>query len=352
MRRGPLALVALLAFVVASGARADGGPSVRENAGLAGIRTPTGFRYVVIDNPDTAVLARIAPTGRVVALKYLPGRFTIHGVAYDGTATGLSADGKTLVLVRPRYGFPRARTSFLILALPGMFVREAVKLRGDFRLDAISPDGSILYFIQFLSGKDPGRYAVRAYDTEASRLVRDPVVDKSEPDEEMRGSPISRATSADGRWAYTLYDGAGKQPFVHALDTMGRNAVCIDLPALAGRNDLYELRLAVSSDGGRVAVEKGDRAVALIDAKTFRVSEPAAQPSTEPPPFAPVEPVRSATPADWERPVSSAAMRGDAPRPSSAPWPAVGAGVGGLVAASFLVAFRRRRIAALARADR
>jgi hypothetical protein len=28
--------------------------------------------------------------------------------------------------------------------------------------------------------------------------------------EVMRGSPITRTTSADGRWAYTLYDGAGR----------------------------------------------------------------------------------------------------------------------------------------------
>ena len=34
--------------------------------------------------------------------------------------------------------------------------------------------------------------------------------------EKMGGSPLTRATSLDGRWAYTLYDGAGRTPFVHA----------------------------------------------------------------------------------------------------------------------------------------
>jgi hypothetical protein len=68
-------------------------------------------------------------------------------------------------------------------------------------------------------------------------------VDPREPDEDMRGYPITRASSPDGRWAYTLYDGAGKHPFVHALDTQGRTAACIDLDGLAGRDDLYELRL-------------------------------------------------------------------------------------------------------------
>ena len=47
----------------------------------------------------------------------------------------------------------------------------------------------------------------------------------------MRGQPLTRATSPDGRWAYTLYDGAGKEPFIHALDTSTRSARCIDLDA-------------------------------------------------------------------------------------------------------------------------
>jgi hypothetical protein len=53
-------------------------------------------------------------------------------------------------------------------------------------------------------------------------------VDPREPDEEMYGVPVTRASSPDGRWAYTLYD-SPKHPFVHALDTSGRTAACIDL---------------------------------------------------------------------------------------------------------------------------
>jgi hypothetical protein len=58
----------------------------------------------------------------------------------------------------------------------------------------------------------------------------------------MRGNPLTRTTSPGGRWAYTLYDGAGGTPFVHALDTSRRTAHCIDLPALRGSNDLWSLR--------------------------------------------------------------------------------------------------------------
>jgi hypothetical protein len=278
MRIRTLAVVVLLAGALAPGARADGGPSAKENAGLTGVVTPTGFRYVVVDDPKTATLARIAPDGRVVAEKYLPGPFTIQGVAYDGTATGLSANAKTLVLVRPRVAFPRKQTRFLVLSTPGLYVRQNVVLKGDFTLDAISPDGSLLYFINYLSARDPTKYAVRVYDMERGSLLAKPVVDRTEPDEDMRGSPISRVTSADGRWAYTLYDGAGNVPFVHALDTVGVDAHCVDLDALAGRQDLPLLRLRL--DGRALSVMKGKRTLLLVDTKSFRVSEPGKTGST------------------------------------------------------------------------
>jgi hypothetical protein len=308
------ALTALLAAGLAGAVPAAGGPSLREDAGLTGIGTPTGFRYVAIGERNRTVLARISPHQRVVAVRSLAGVYTIAGVAYDGTATGLSADGKTLVLIGPRYTFPRARTSFLILALPGMFVREAVTLRGDFSLDAVSPDGSMLYFIQYLSRKDPTEYAVRAFDREGGRLVPEPVVDKSEPDEDMRGMPISRVTSRDGRWAYTLYDGGGGTPFVHALDTLGVEAHCIDLAGLAGRTDLVTLRLRLRG-GGNVAVAKGDRTVLLVDRTTFRASRPETG--------------------------STAKDSGDAP------WAPIGLGAGALLAtgALSLALLRRRRAA-------
>ena len=72
----------------------------------------------------------------------------------------------------------------------------------------------------------------------------------------MSGLPMSRAPrAASGRWAYTLYDGAGEHPFVHALDTEQRTAVCIDLdmplrrrrsPCAATRLDVLGARAASS----------------------------------------------------------------------------------------------------------
>jgi hypothetical protein len=88
----------------------------------------------------------------------------------------------------------------------------------------------------------------------------------------MGGHPITRAWSADGRWAYTLYDGGKHAPFVHALDTVRYEAHCIDLDALAGRDDLNDLRL--SRAAGTLSLVSGDERVLAIDLATFNVSIP------------------------------------------------------------------------------
>jgi len=67
---------------------------------------------------------------------------------------------------------------------------------------------------------------VRAYDLAARRLLPEPVVDPREPGEKMQGLPMTRATSADGRFAYTLYERPRGAPFIHALDTVRGSAAC------------------------------------------------------------------------------------------------------------------------------
>jgi hypothetical protein len=106
----------------------------------------------------------------------------------------------------------------------------------------------------------------------ARLLLHDPVVDPNKPDEDMSGMPLSRVSNAEGRWAYTLYSGR-KHPFVHALDTERRTAVCIDLDDLHSVSalELHGKRLDVL--GGRGAV------VASIDTSTHRVIPRRAKPT-------------------------------------------------------------------------
>jgi hypothetical protein len=85
----------------------------------------------------------------------------------------------------------------------------------------------------------------------------------------MRGSPVTRTASPDGRWAYTLYDGAGGVPFIHALDTTNRSARCIDLDGITIR-DVSRLRLRL--DGNTLTVRTPGAAVAAVDTRTFQLS--------------------------------------------------------------------------------
>jgi hypothetical protein len=316
------------ALALPAAAGGDGLPVVGVNAGPAGVTTEaSGARHVALPaGRGRTLVARVRKDGgSVLRSRALRGRFTIPAIALDGTPSGLSADGRTLALIRPRARFPQRTTRLALVGGRDLRVRDFMTLRGDFSFDALSPDGRTLYLIEYLSRRDPTRYAVRAYDVRAGRLLRAPIVDPREPDERMRGFPITRETSPDGRWEYTLYDGAGSHPFVHALDTVRGEAACIDLDALTGFLRLYELRLRVA--GGELRVLDGKRPVAVIDPETLRVSAPTAAGP------APARPAAARAP--------SSSDGGGAP-----PW-ALPAGVAlALLAAVAAVALRRRRTAA------
>lgn len=265
---------ALGAGMIASTALADGLPVVGVDVGDTGVGTTDGaYRYVTLPAAGSTVVARVEQDGgRVAARRTVPGRFTIPAVAYDGSADGLSADGTTLVLITPRSTFPRAQTTLAVVDATRLRLRTTLHLKGDFSFDAISPDGATLYLVQYVSATDPTDYRVRAYDLAAGRLVPAPIVDPTEPGERMGGLPVTRAWSPDRRWAYTLYRRTSGHPFVHALDTRGRTARCIDLDAVAG--DISAARLDVSPDGRTVTLVRNAGTVATIDTATFAVTLP------------------------------------------------------------------------------
>jgi hypothetical protein len=257
-----IAFAFLVAGIAAASARADGLPVLGVDVGTDGVTVPSAdSRYVALPAPTGTLVARIRLVdARVTGMRYVDGSYTIPAVAYDGTAGGLSANGRTLVLLEPRAGFPRARTRVRILDAWTLRTRHKIALRGDYSFDAISPAGTWIYFIHYLSAADPTLYEVRAYDVARARLVPEPIVDPRESGEEMRGAPLTRTSSADGRWAYTLYDGNGK-PFVHALDTVSRSARCLELDGLAGR-DLTGARLVL--DSGSLSVRLRARTLAVV----------------------------------------------------------------------------------------
>jgi len=272
-----LCTVAVLAGVVAASAHADGLPVLGIDVGAKGVVAPgTYHRFVTaLVGRDTLVARVDRRSGRVRSSRILRGPLTIPAVAYDGSAAGLSARGSSLVLIAPRDRFPRARTGFAIVDTRELRIRKRIVLQGDFSFDARSPDGRWLYLIRYTAPANPLRYEVRALDLTTGRLLPRPIVDPREPDEAMSGRPLTRATSRDGRWAYTLYEGA-RHPFVHALDTVDQSARCIDLDWLHGRKDLWAMRFALSSDGNQLGVRSAKVTVAIIDTRTFVARRPRA----------------------------------------------------------------------------
>ena len=270
-RRLVAAVIACAACAPVARAGAVGPPLPSAVSGRAGAVVPGGTERLVArpDGADTVVAATRRDSGQVLRWRRLAGRWSVPPVTLDDQTTGLAADGGTWVLVRPTREFPAASTRLAVLDARALRVRREITLAGFFTVDAIAPDGGRVFLIQYAGG-DPLDYRVRALDTRTGRLVRRAVVDPRAPGEQMGGLPMTRATSRDGRWVYTLY-GGGDETFIHALDTVGATAACIDLAMLPPGGDLARVDLGVSADGRRVTVRDRGTLVATVNTRTFAV---------------------------------------------------------------------------------
>jgi hypothetical protein len=202
-------------------------------------------------------------------------------VANDGTAGGLSRDGRMLVLADwnpPRNNALRASSRFLLVNTKNLRLWRKITLRGDFAFDALSPGGGTLYLIEHVSNADLTRYRVRAYDIASQVLLSRVIADRRQASWVMQGYPVTRATSADGRWVYTLYQQPGGYPFVHALDAVNRTAVCIGIPWKGVQDILPSTRLALDGSAGTLTIQtRHGRPLFVVDTRTFWVSRPSVQ---------------------------------------------------------------------------
>jgi hypothetical protein len=262
--------VVLLALGVPNVALAVGGPVPPLQGSYIGV-AGTPYRFAALEaSSGTLVVQKERGVGRSVSELRVPGRYGVPGVDYNGTTTGLSADGRTLILARLPGSFSPRTTRLLVLNTAPLALRARLTFRGWSTLDAISPDGRWLYLIHYPSS-DISRYEVLAYDVPAHRLLSKPVVDPRDRGEAMTGIAISRVMSADGRWAYTLYFRPSGVPFVHALDTTGRRAVCIDLPSLSNLNDASAY-LRLTRGGATLQVDTDGVTRAAIDVRTLTLT--------------------------------------------------------------------------------
>jgi len=96
---------------------------------------------------------------------------------------------------------------------------------------------------------------------------------KLDPSGLVKGWAVDRATSADGRWAYTLYANPGGYPFIHALDTVRGVAHCVGLPWTAtDQNPVYSFHLALKRSSVVVHWSDG-RVWRSVDTTSWRVSK-------------------------------------------------------------------------------
>jgi hypothetical protein len=293
MRKVLPLLIALLAALAPAPAGAAGGGIL----GATGSFTDPPYRYVALTprtrHPLTVVERIDLRDSTIDRWWHLRGTYYLPAVATDGSPGGISANGVLPLVSIPRR-YPPQRSRFAILDTR-LFLRHPhrgpgtprhaitrVTLPGAYGFDAISPDGSRLYLIHdFFARGEVSHYEVRALETAAGRLLPGAIVDPEEPDERMQGSPVNRASSRDGRWAYTLYTGP-KETFLHALDTVEGRAVCVDLPQLESLREPFQLRLRLARGGNEIVVYSRDRKDAgsspllKVDAESFEVRRPAA----------------------------------------------------------------------------
>lgn len=272
-----LALVTALALasaVAALTAMGDGSPYTPGLVqGADGVVSPDhGIRFVTLATPKSTVVAAIrVRTGRVARSNVLRGFYGVPIVAWDNSTGGVSADGRTLVL--GSYGpLPgdAGVTRFAVLRTKTLRKARTLALPGSWAYDAISPDGSRMFLIEYLAAGQNPHYRVRSLDVRTGRLDPEAVVDRREDEVFMRGQPVTRVASTDGRWAYTLYARPKHGPFVHALDTVRGEAYCVDLPARLRQLEQMALRLRMRGDGA-LEVRTRRARIALVDTKTLEL---------------------------------------------------------------------------------
>src|SRR3954453_15786739 len=192
-----LLAAAAVAGATASVAHADGLPVGNLDTTSTGVSVPgSSDRFFAIQSGRQTVVASVYRDGGLLqGHASLPGAFTIPAVAQDGTTSGLSANGRTLVLVRPRLAYRQRRTHLAVLDARTLRTRHLITLRGDFSVDALSPDGRSLYLIQCTAPTHPLAYAVRSLNLHTARLDPGEIVDPRERDEAMHGLPVTRTTS-------------------------------------------------------------------------------------------------------------------------------------------------------------
>jgi hypothetical protein len=191
-----------------------------------------------------------ARTGRLRTRLRVPNRYV----------SAASADGRHVALVK-------YRKRGITVAVADRAIRFEKYLRGNWEVEAISPDGSRIFLIHW---NRTGGYTLENLDVHTGRL-RPTALD--EPDEKMSGFAQGAVATRDGRWLLTLYLMADSSTFVHALDLRTGLAHCIDLPLRGAGSTVGATALTLSPDERRLYLASPFLGrVTTVDLRALRVS--------------------------------------------------------------------------------
>lgn len=220
-----------------------------------GVPIGSDWGRLIVARPDgarTRVENLVVQPGFGGETETIDGAWRLPTVGPEPIPVGVSADGRTIVLVEAGQPSAAGMSRFAILGRGVTGPVRVISLKGHFDYDALSPDGRTLYVIEHLDADAGGAYQVRAVDTASGVLQDGVIVDKRNIDERMAGYPLGQLRRDDGS-VFTLYRGLDG-PFIHALNTTDRWALCIDLPATGAASEVAagDWGLAQSADGGSI----------------------------------------------------------------------------------------------------
>ena len=181
---------------------------------------------------------RIDPgTGAEESVGHVPGPTGLHVAAVEpgGGRVALAAPGE-------------ASTTILDFDPAKGAVRRTTTFEGRVEPEAFSTDRSLLFAARIYED----RYHVHVLDLDAGTQYPTLGPDKSKPPEDMYGSVVQAALSADGTQLATLYRDAttpDHTAFVHLLSLESGSTVCVDLHAPFGTEEPGTDAIAWQDDG-------------------------------------------------------------------------------------------------------
>src|SRR3954470_21565218 len=164
-------LVTAAALLMPATASAAGGGLFPSYGGVGASAPGSPFTYVAVQAKGSSVIQAVHREGGAVdRWRELPAGYGTAMVAIDGSMTGLSADGRTLVLVNIGKNYPPTTTKLLVLNAGNFKTKAKASLPGFSSLDAVSPDGRWAYLVHYTEpARNPAAYEVRAYDLQTGR---------------------------------------------------------------------------------------------------------------------------------------------------------------------------------------